>query len=306
MPDAPLTGPVFVAVGENGLRAVSRDGLAWSHVRHGREGEVLSTACFGGGKCVVAGRFGGDGSFLSTSDGVAWNEQKHNAQYVKYIHCVTHFKDKFIAAGTNFVLTSADGATWSKELPIVEYKVSYGLGGMLRRFANGNDLLVGVGDFARRSVSKDGVVFQDTPKPKAVDTLIDIAYGNGFFVGGGMHGLRMRSVDGLVWTDRVVGEEGEHINSIVWDGKQFVGIGQGATYFSGDGAKWERVPNVNAPTTAAFGFNAAGAAAAGGGVYIGSLWPGKIMRSTDGIKWTEATTFPDHVLALAFGTLGKA
>lgn len=295
MPDAPISGSVFVAVGENGLRVFSPDGLAWSHLQSGREGEVNSTACFGAGKCVVAGRFGGDGSFAATSDGVAWIVEKHNAQYVKYIHCVTYFQHKFIAAGTNFVMTSVDGVKWSKETPIVEYKVSYGLGGMLRRFAQGNGLLVGVGDFARRSVSKDGLVFQDTPKPKAVDTLIDIAFGNGFFVGGGMHGLRMRSVDGLTWTDRTVGEEGEHINSIVWDGKQFVGIGQGATYFSPDGAKWDRVPNVNAPTTATFG----------GGVYVGSLWPGKIMRSTDAIKWTEAKTFPDHVLALAYGTLGK-
>jgi len=294
MPDVALTGPVFVAVGENGLRAFSRDGLKWSNVQNGREGEVFSTACFGGGKCVVGGRFGGENAFAASTDGTAWQVAKHNAMYANYISCLVYYKNRFIASGANFVIPSDDGVTWTKEHKIAEYKVSYGLGGVLRRFAIGNDLLVGVGDFARCSVSKDGLEWKNAPNPKAVNTLIDVAYGNGFFVGGGMHGLRMRSADGLAWTDRVVGEEGEHINSIVWDGNRFVGIGQGATYFSPDGAKWDRVPNVNAPTTAAFG----------AGTYVGSLWPGKIMRSTDAITWTEATTFPDHVLSLAYGTLG--
>ena len=63
----------------------------------------------------------------------------------------------------------------------------------------------------------------------------------------------MTSEDGLTWTDRVVGEEGEHINAMIFDGKRFVGIGQGATYFSLDGKAWERVPNRNAPTTATRG-----------------------------------------------------
>ena len=67
----------------------------------------------------------------------------------------------------------------------------------------------------------------ERPGAKAADSLIDVAYGNGVFAGGGMHGLRMRSTDGLNWTDRATGEEGEHINSILWDGRQFVGIGQG-------------------------------------------------------------------------------
>lgn len=128
-----------------------------------------------------------------------------------------------------------------------------------------------------------------------VETLIDIAFGNGIFAGGGMHGLRMRSVDGLTWTDRVSGEEGEHINSMIFDGKQFVGIGQGATYLSADGQTWKRVPNQDAPTVAAFG----------AGVYVGALWQGRLMRSTDGVRWEETTRLPQNVEALAFGTLGK-
>jgi hypothetical protein len=104
----------------------------------------------------------------------------------------------------------------------------------------------------------------------------------------------MSSKDGLDWTDRIVGEEGEQINSMLFDGKQFVGIGQGATYFSKDGTDWKRVPNKNAPTIATFG----------AGLYVGTLWPGKILCSEDGINWELTHELSHNILTLAFGQLG--
>lgn len=274
----------------------SVDGREWTHRQTGKEGEVYSTVCFGGGRAVVAGRYGGLNIFAATPDGAAWQHGKHDAKYSNYVRCVVHFKDRFLAFGSTFVLPSADGVQFEAERPIAEYKKQYGLGGTLRRFASGNDLLVGVGDFGRCSASKDGFDWKNAPDTKAVNTLVDVAFGNGHFVGAGMHGLRMRSADGLTWTDRQVGEEGEHINSMLWDGKQFVGIGQGATYISPDGLKWERIPNISAPTVAAFG----------GGVYVGTLYSGRMLRSTDGVKWEEILSVPQHMIALAFGRLGAA
>jgi hypothetical protein len=303
MPDAPnpiaapaITGSVFVAAGEDGARLFSRDGRTWTSRVAGKEGEVYSTAAFGGGRCAVVGRYGGLNIFAATQDGAAWQVGKHDAKYANYIRCVTHFRDKFLGFGQTFVMTSADGITWGAEKTIAEYKKQYGLGGFLRRFAFGEKTLVGVGDFGRLSVSQDGLEWTNSPECKATNTLIDVAYGNGFFVGGGMHGLRMRSVDGLTWTDRQVGEEGEHINTMVWNGKQFVGIGQGATYLSPDGLKWERVPNQSAPTAAAFG----------GGAYVGALYSGRLLHSTDGIRWEQVHAEPQHIIALAHGVMGTS
>jgi len=42
------------------------------------------------------------------------------------------------------------------------------------------------------------------------------------------------------------------------------------------------------------------------GFYVGALWPGKIMRSTDGIHWQQTHPLPHHVLALTYGKLGEA
>ena len=194
------------------------------------------------------------------------------------------------------IITSEDGKNWLPRKSILDDWKVLRHDAHLRRFAQGNDRLVLVGDYgARLSRKIDAEKFQAVPKALAKDTLIDIAFGNGVFVGGGLHGLRMRSKDGLEWTDRTVGEEGEHINSMIFDGKQFVGIGQGATYRSPDGQKWERTPNSNAPTVCAFG----------NGVYVGSLWPGKLLRSTDAIRWEQVHELPHHVLALTCGNFGN-
>jgi hypothetical protein len=294
--EAALSGPVFLAAGEDGSRMFSRDGRAWTHRQIGKEGEIYSTAALGGGRCVVGGRFGGMNVFAATSDGIGWEAGKHDAQYANYIRSIVYFGGRFIGYGSSFLMLSSDGVHWGDLQKLAEFKVSFGIVPTLRRFAVGDGSLAAVGDFGRCSVTKDGVDWTNMPNPKPVNTMIDVAYGNGVFVGGGMHGLRMRSVDGLVWTHRVVGEEGEHINAMIWDGKQFVGIGQGATYFSPDGIAWQRKPNTSAPTMATFG----------AGVYVGSLWQGRMLASTDGITWQETAKFPQHVLALAYGVLGAS
>jgi hypothetical protein len=123
---------------------------------------------------------------------------------------------------------------------------------------------------------------------------VDVAFGNGMFVGVGLHGLRMVTSDGVKWSDRQTGEEGEHLNSIVWARDRFVSVGVGATYISTNGLKWERNANENAPVTMAFG----------AGVFVGPRWKGRLVRSTDGIKWEEVHKTDFHLEAVAFSELG--
>lgn len=193
------------------------------------------------------------------------------------------------------VLHSKDGKDWAERSPILDDAKVIRRDAHMRRIAFGNGLAVIAGDYGARLARKEGAaMFDAVLQASAQDTLIDLAFGNGRFVGGGLHGLRMRSTDGLQWTDRTVGEEGEHINTMIFDGEQFVGIGQGATYTSPDGKTWQRMPNENAPTVATFGY----------GVYVGSLWPGKLLRSTDGIHWKPVFELPHHILGLGHGRLG--
>jgi len=288
---------LFIAVGQQGVRITSPDGKTWSHEQTGKEGEVYRAVAFGNGRYVAVGTFGGKNIFASSADGQKWEMSSKDGKYSLYVRGLAFGNKSFLGIGGDpgsvggsapFVMTTPDGVAWSDYIKISGKNI-------LRRLAWGKDRFVGVGDRGRRSMSKDGVTWEDAAGTKAIDTLIDIAYGGpekqGIFVGVGLHGLRMTSVDGLKWSERIAGEEGEHLNSIVWAENRFVAIGAGGTYFSPDGLKWTREANKDAPTAATYG----------NGVFVGASWKGRLLRSTDGIKWEQVYKGENNFEAVAFG-----
>jgi hypothetical protein len=292
---------LFLAVGQQGARITSADGLAWSAEQIGKEGEIYRGAAIGNGRLVAAGTFGGKNIFAASPDGKTWTTADKDGQYklfVRGLGCgAPAGKPTFVAVGGEPVtvgssnpvaLLSEDGVKWSDYINLPGKNI-------LRRLAWGNDRFVGVGDRGRRSMSKDGREWKDVEKVKAIDTLVDVAYGKGLFVGVGLHGLRMYSEDGLTWSDRISGEEGEHLNSICFTGDRFVAVAPGGTYTSDDGRAWQRTPNTNAPTIAAHG------KVNGQDVFVGAAWKGKLLRSADAVQWTQVYKGDNHFEALAFG-----
>jgi len=287
------TRPLFVAAGHQGLRIVSENGTDWTNLQIGKEGEYYRAVAFGNGRYVAAGTFGGQNVFASSADGVKWETRFKDGQHKNYVRGLGFGKGLFIAIGGEpvtvgasapILLSSPDGVKWSDYILIKGKNI-------LRRIAFGNGLFVGVGDRGRRAASSDGTEWKDAPDVKAIDTLVDVAFGKGVFVGVGLHGLRMKSDDGLKWSERLIGEEGEHLNSILWAGDRFVAVGMGATYTSPDGTTWKRESNKNAPLTVAYGNNQ----------FIGSNWRGRILRSTDALDWREVFKAEHHIEAIGFG-----
>ncbi|WP_425614095.1 hypothetical protein NA78x_003950 [Anatilimnocola sp. NA78] len=273
----------------------SKDGFEWANAQTGKEGEVYRAISFGNGKFAAVGTFGGANLFAATADGVSWQTGSRDAKYVSYLRGIGFGKEMFLGLGGDpgsvgdskpFVMTSTDGQTWSEITPIAGRN-------MLRRVCFGNERFVAVGDRGRRAASKDGKEWTDTPNVKAIDTLIDVTFGKDLFVGVGLHGLRMSSEDGITWSERLVGEEGEHINSVLWTGERFVAVGQGATYVSADGRKWERQPNTNSPLIAIYGDKQ----------FVGANWRGRLLHSKDAITWQDSFQSEHHVEALAFGLI---
>jgi photosystem II stability/assembly factor-like uncharacterized protein len=304
--------PLFIAAGQQGARIASADGgKTWQPQQVGKEGEVYRAVAFGNGRFVAVGSFGGKNIIAATADGAKWDLTTKDGQYRFFIrglgfggNATPDAKGFFLGIGGDpgsvggsapFVVTSTDGATWSDFTPIAGKHI-------LRRIAwggQGGGRFVGVGDRGRRATSKDGKTWEDPPNTKAIDTLVDVAYGGaegkGLFVGVGLHGLRMTSPDGLKWSDRIPGEEGEHLNSVVWTGDRFVAVGAGATYLSPDGVKWERRPNKDAPTAVAHG------KIAGEDVFVGASYKGRLLRSPDGVAWEQTYKGEHHFEAVAFG-----
>lgn len=291
-----MPSPLFVAAGHGGLRFASADGKTWSAPARGKEGEAYRAAAGGNGRIVAVGSFGGNNIVASTADGKTWKTQTKDAGYVRYLRGLAFGNGTFVGFGGDpgsvgaakpFTMLTTDGETW-----VGPHEIDAKF--MLRRAAFGAGKWVAVGDRGLRAVSTDAKVWKLAPETKAIDTLVDVAFGNGTFVGVGLHGMRMRTADGLKWTDKQMGDEGVHINSIVWAKDKFVGVGAGATFVSADGAKWEKHANADAPTAVAFG----------NGVFVGIKWRGKILRSTDGIKWETAHTADLHLETVAFAEIG--
>jgi hypothetical protein len=284
---------MFLAVGHNGIRITSKDGETWDNPALGKEGEVYRAVAFGNGRFAVVGTYGGDNIMASTADGAAWVTGKREAKYAHYFRGVVFANGIFLATGGDpgsvgaakpFVAISQDGAVWEENYPIDGKFI-------LRRLAFGNGAWVGVGDRGRIAASPDGKAWKDTEGTKPIDTMVDVAFGNGVFVGVGLNGLRRTSKDGSVWSDPTRGNEGEHLNSILFTGKQFVAVGAGATYFSIDGKDWKRMPNNNAPTFATFGL----------GIYIGTSWRGRLLRSADAVDWKDVHKCEQPIEAVTFG-----
>ena len=112
---------LFMAVGLDGLRIASADGVKWTDAQTGREGESYRAVAFGNGLCVAVGSFGGDNILANTSDGKTWKTGKHDAKYVKYIRGLSFGNGQFLALGGDpgsvgqskpFVMFSKDGLTW--------------------------------------------------------------------------------------------------------------------------------------------------------------------------------------------------
>jgi hypothetical protein len=284
---------LYIAVGQNGQRLTSENGTDWANSQVGKEGETWRVITFGAGRFVAAGSFGGTNIFGTTTDGITWEFSRHEGNYSRFVRGIVFHDGNFVALGGDpttvglakpFALISTDGKTWSSliELPGKD---------ILRRFAVGNGLIVGVGDRGRRAVSPDGRTWKDAPSVKAIDTMVDVAFGAGRFVGVGLNGLRMTSDDGLSWYNRLLGEEGEHLNSVNWTGTQFVAVGEGATFTSADGFTWQRASNKDAPLTAVYG----------GGAYVGLNWRGRILRSTDATTWQEVFKCMNNLESVAYG-----
>jgi hypothetical protein len=301
MADAPLN-PLFIAVGHNGLRLASADGSEWKNQQLGKEGETYRAVAFGNKRFVAVGSYGGSNIFAASTDGATWKAGTRDAKYVAYFRGLAFGGDTFVGLGGDpgsvgdskpFICTSSDGLTWSDALPVPGKHI-------LRRAAYGDGRFAAVGDRGRRAATKDTKTWTEAEGVKAIDTLVDIAFGipagpvkKPVFVGVGLHGLRMTSADGVKWENRQAGEEGEHLNSIIWAGDRFVAIGMGATYLSSNGVNWKREKNSDAPTTAAYGR----------GVFVGANWKGRLMRSTDGIEWKQVHKSEQHVESIAFGEL---
>jgi hypothetical protein len=285
----------------------SEDGMQWSQVhqetaKDKKERMAYGFFAFAQGKGVLVAVGGGDNiskggnvRMLASQDGAAWEGPIWRFDNGGAMLCAAFGKDRFVCQGGEgpfaFFSTSLDGREWTEpgKNRIEKWQ---GWTRMIQKLAFGNDRFVGIGATRRVVTSSDGLTWKDHPDERQTrPPFISLAFGNGVFVAGGMHGLRARSTDGETWENVVLGEVGEHLNEIVWTGREFVALGIEVTYKSPDGIEWTKFPS---DVRASRGCT-------GAGLFICTNLRGtECYRSSDAVRWEAVPKDPDRLFTGGF------
>jgi outer membrane protein OmpA-like peptidoglycan-associated protein len=221
------------------------------------------------------------------ADGTTWTAR--SATEANFWSSVTFGNGTFVAvsnSGTNRVMTSSDGITWTaRSVPASPWtSVTYGNGVFAAVAGSGNIM-----------TSPDGITW--TARGTSTDSWSGIAYGNNTFVAVGMGTTNfvMTSTDGITWTNRSIptSSSGAQWKSVTWGNNKFVAISDTGfndrVMTSPDGVTWtyaQAIHNGNW-SSIAYGNNlfVATATSFGGG---GSSFD-YVMTSSDGTTWTPRT-----------------
>jgi len=222
------------------------------------------------------------------ADGTTWTAR--SATEANFWSSVTFGNGTFVAVstnGTNRVMTSTDGITWTaRSVPASTWtSVTYGNGLFVAVAGSGTDRIM---------TSPDGVTW--TPRGSSTDSWTGITFGNNTFVAVASMGTNrvMTSTDGITWTNRSVPTGGiQQWKSVTWGNNKFVAISDTGfndrVMTSPDGVTWtyaQAIHNGNW-SSIAYGNNlfVATATSFGGG---GSSFD-YVMTSSDGTTWTPRT-----------------
>lgn len=203
--------------------------------------------------------------------------------------------------GTNRLMTSTDGATWTTEGLTFNGVAGGPVDGDWRAIRYANNMWLAAGFDGRVMTSSDGLAWSSVGVTglSANEDFNSVAYKSGAWVAVGSASTVMRSVDGLTWTNSGVTGVPSAINlrSIVWASSfsRFVAVGDNSTViYSADGITWSNANVTGIATAPGFVLDSVASGVASDGnhriVVVSSVNTfGNIWSSTNGETWTAGT-----------------
>jgi hypothetical protein len=284
---------LFVAVGDEGRRMTSKDGLVWENDQRwsgddaGAKAGALLDIAYGAGYFMAVGEKGKTDEILMSRDGRVWEKLMGGEERLETI-----------TFGNGHFVTVQDGRLHvSAEIDPRGFQLSDALpwkGAIhARRCACGDTeagfryVYIGDADLEReqrhafwRGSSETGMRWDhsmlDTPEVR------DIAYGAGLFIAVGPDGRIESSHDGQTWQQRA-STPGEEFSRIVWTGKRFFVTGGTTPWSSPDGIAWTKENSV-IPCRVVW--------AREGLISFGVSWSGDFYVSSDLSEWKKIVLPP--------------
>lgn len=237
----------FVAVGDNGAIATSRDGRVWTPGVAGTDG-AFSAITYGNGLYVAGGDDDeGEGPNLLITSPDARNWTVRELPPVGRVYALAYGAGRFVAITYHSrlatVFTSSDGTSWDATAVLTNvfvWKLIFA-GGM---FVGAGVDYSGVNIAPAIVTSSDGGNWTQQVIPTFWGFLSGLTYGKGQFVAVGWPGAILRSADGTHWTHQSVGTN--TLRGVAYGGGLFVAVGYtddgnpsvGFYRYSRDGQRW--------------------------------------------------------------------
>ncbi|WP_345971282.1 fibronectin type III domain-containing protein [Sulfurimonas sp. HSL1-6] len=217
---------LYIAVGDSGYIATSADGTSWTPVASVPTAENLAGAAWMDSRFYA---LGAQGTILTSSNGVDWNSETTPA-VSDTIEDIAWNGSTFVAIGYGTVLTSADGNTWNEvNSSIGGEKVVWG-GGTANVFVmigSSNTIYTSPDGttWARQFPDHDPYYYQLS--------LRDITWTGTRFAAVGEQGTVLSSANGLDWQ---LAASGSDLRGVTYDGSRYIAVGAWGRMAVGDSA----------------------------------------------------------------------
>jgi hypothetical protein len=296
----------FVGIGFGNLIFYSPDGDTWNTVTN-PPGLGLGNVHFTNDRFFATGS---DGQMFTSTNGINWAAQISGTD--DEITSVAWDGTRFIAVGPNgTLLRSSNGVDWAQ--------ANRGSTALLEAAAFGNGIFAAVG---HRSWSFSGSTILTSSN--AIDWIqrpvlnhlgitnedlgfMDVTYGGGRFVAVSRPVGIVTSTNGVDWRHAQRSgplDANEELYGVAYGNGTFVAVGYepgfgAVTYTSADGANWtyHGLANTNSLFAIAYGNGAF--------VAVGGSLRAVVLRSTDGLNWTDESPSPPVFHRLSTVAFGK-
>ena len=284
-----VQGDDFSKLGSGAPAAVvvSADGT-WSLQAMGVQGFQFRDVAFGNGRFVAVGggrEISSTGLVLASADGRSWQTVGSAPQTLRH---VVFSGGQFVAVGDDAtILTSVDGASWTRQISGLEFGASGGTA-LTALCAYPRGYLVG-GDDAVLLRSGNGREWERLDAGPGGVTKGHYFRGEFWF---SVQGDFLKSIDGAVWRREPVADlraQGDFVSGIAYSGEAFVAIrhyGQGFLR-STDGRNW----SVTLPDARNYA-----AIAAAGALIVAVGDPGIATSRDHGLTWSVQAVNRDSSL----------